>query len=76
MASRGDDPAIRVLNYIEQEGLSSEAITITVAHSPDDPDFGQEVSVILNYNLGDGTVLPWDHILPNGLNAAAYARME
>lgn len=76
LASRGDDPISSVLSYVESAGYVTANLTVTVDHGPVDPDFGQEVSVTLNYDFVDSTVYPWDNLLPNGMTTAAYAKME
>ncbi|MBG0790010.1 MAG: pilus assembly protein [Desulfovibrionaceae bacterium] len=76
LASRGDDPAPRVLDYVRSEGLSSDNLTVTVQHGPEEPGYGQEVSVTLSYDFTDGMVYPWNGLLPGGLSASAYAKME
>lgn len=76
MASRGDDPIATVHEYVQAAGLDSQNLTVTVQLGADDPNFGQEVSVTLSYNIGDTTVYPWGDIIPEGLNAVAVAKME
>lgn len=76
MASRGDDPTSRVLDYVLAEGFSVDNLNVTVEHGPEEPGFGQEVSVSLSYTLADSTVYSWQTLLPDGLNVVAYAKME
>ena len=64
MASRGDDPVARVLDYIRTEGLVTDNLTVTVQHGPEEPGFGQEVSVSLSYSFAEGTVYSWNSFLP------------
>jgi len=76
MASRGDDPTQTVLDYAEAAGLMTENITVTVTEGEEQPGLGQEVKLVLNYNLDGYTVLPWENIMPNEINSTAYAMME
>lgn len=76
LASRGDDPTQTVLAYVEAEGLSAADLTVSVAVGPEDRELGREVSVSLNYNLADGTVLPWGRLMPEGMTTIARAKME
>jgi hypothetical protein len=76
LASRGDDPVTRVLDYVRAEGLTTDNLTVTVEHGVEEPGFGQEVSIALSYNFTDSTVYPWERLLPNGMGVVAYAKME
>lgn len=76
MASRGDDPISNVISYVESAGYVADNLTVSVQVGADDPDFGQEVAVTLSYNFAESTVYPWDNLLPGGLSAVAYAKME
>lgn len=76
LASRGDDPSPRVIDYVRTEGLTADNLTVVVQHGPEESGFGREVTVTVQYDFADSTVYPWATLLPAGMSAAAHAKME